>query len=190
MLQAMRVITILAVLGFVGVAVYTGYRLSGGPPVGAPSLSEAAPAGDRRVQTTPARARPSARVDPRKLSGQGGMETEERIETPVLMRAPEGDAPGVPSPEENLARFERALDRVDDEVGRDREIDPRRRAALYQDLSESFQSLTTNLNGRDPNHMAYLEQARREMRERMRALDATGVRVGDALPERARAGKP
>ena len=56
-----------------------------------------------------------------------------------------------------MARFKGALEQIDEELSRSYEPNPQRKAQLYQDLSESFQTLTVNLNANDPEHLDYLE---------------------------------
>ena len=103
---------------------------------------------------------------------------------PELVPGPLPTDPGVPSPEAKLAHFKGALERIDEELSRSYEPNAQRKAQLYQDLSESFQALSVHLNANDPEQLDYLEFARKELLERMQALDVDAVRVGDAQPKR------
>lgn len=193
---------LLIVLGLVLCAVlgYTAVRLSGSG-ISEDATADRAPEDNRAAEDRRGgpRARQGARASRSRAEqrqfgrpatlGAGGEPAVPPPEPELMLNAGPVD-PGVPSPEEKMARFKGALEQIDEELSRSYEPNPQRKAQLYQDLSESFQTLTVNLNANDPEHLDYLEFARKELRERMQALGVEAVRVGDADPKRGRPRAP
>ena len=194
---------LLIVLGLVLCAVlgYTAVRLSGSgisedssaplkPEVDKAAGSRRAQDGDRQAERPRSSGPERRQLGRLRNLGPGEQETGSPPPEPELMVGAGPVDPGVPSPEEKMARFKGALEQIDEELSRSYEPNPQRKAQLYQDLSESFQTITVNLNANDPEHLDYLEFARKELRDRMQALGVEGVRVGDADPKRGRPRAP
>ncbi|MGB1698744.1 MAG: hypothetical protein ACPHRO_02240 [Nannocystaceae bacterium] len=182
---------LLALVGLVsaGILAYTTYRFTGGEAVRLPDVTSSAPRdsaddepprGGQRSRSSLARRRATQDATLRLKSGVGA--PQDPAATPELVLGEMPSAPGVPTPEEKLAMFERALERIDDNLSRSYEIDPKRKDILYQNLTQAFDALSVHLNANDPEHQEYLESARRRMMERLRAMEIDRVRVGDASP--------
>ena len=174
---------LLAGLAAVGVLTYTMYRFGGGEPV-----QLAAPAADsdalNAVRKPPgsAKARAQAPGSGLRVAGEADSNRDPAGGPPELVLGDGAAEPGVPTPEEKLARFERAIERIDDNLSRSYDIDPRRKDTLYQDVTQAFDALSVHLNANDPEHRAYIESARKTMMERLRLMDLEQSRVGDATP--------
>jgi hypothetical protein len=157
---------LLAGLAAVGVLTYTMYRFGGGEPV-----QLAAPAANsdalNEVRKPPGSAKTREQALGSRLRVGGEAESN---------KDPAGGPP------EKLARFERAIERIDDNLSRSYEIDPRRKDTLYQEVTQAFDALSVHLNANDPAHRAYIESARKTMMERLRLMDLEQSRVGDATP--------
>ncbi len=176
---------LVAGLAAAGILTYTLYRFSGGDPVQltAPAessaLQEAKPGSSRGAGVGDK----SSEISTLSLPTRRGDGIGDPAGGPPELVLGDGAAePGVPTPEEKLARFERAIERIDDNLSRSYDIDPRRKDTLYQDVTQAFDALSVHLNANDPEHRAYIESARKTMMERLRLMDVEQSRVGDATP--------
>lgn len=172
---------LLAGLAAVSILAYTAYRFAGGEPVELLVIGEGEDAhsgGRESLTTAGARSKRAAKLLPTPRERT----LDDPTAPPELILGDGAAAPGVPTPEEKLARFERAIERIDDNLSRSYEIDPRRKDSLYQDVTQAFDALSVHLNANDPEHLAYIELARKRMLERLRSMDIERSRVGDATP--------
>lgn len=91
-------------------------------------------------------------------------------EAPVEALGREVRDPGELDPEEALERFQDSLATMDAALDGDLTLTRDDQHDLYRAATGSFEALSGHVDGRDPQQLAFLEQAHREMKTRMKAL--------------------
>ncbi len=119
----------------------------------------------------------------KRRAGLGGGQGRDprRIPTIELRDQPEPEAPvealgramrdpGELDPEEALERFQETLETMDAALDGDLKLTRDDQHDLYRKATGSFEALSGHVDPSDPKQLAFLEQAHREMKSRMKAL--------------------
>lgn len=137
-------------------------------------------AGDRGATSAQGASRDDHRKRRAGLGGGGGrrpipvprieLRDQPQPEAPTETLGRQVRDPGELDPEEALERFQDTLETMDAALDGDLTLTRDDQHDLYRQATGSFEALSGHVDGSDPKQLAFLEQAHREMKSRMKAL--------------------